>query len=122
MEENKSVLDRFLIKSSIFQNCSSTIGGAIAFFNLGNVAIEDTIFLENQVSKAGGAIAMMCDNFGRDFNKCSLRIKDTLFLRNWALIEGGAIKWNFYEPQMDNLTFRYNYAGEYGDNIASIAS
>jgi hypothetical protein len=90
--------------------------------NLGNAQIEKTSFLDNSAFRTGGALQFFCDNFGKDFYKCSLRIADTIFSRNSALIEGGAIKWNFYEPQMINVTFKFNQAGEYGDSIASVAN
>ena len=62
-----------------------------------------------------------CNNFGDKFSLCNLRIHHTRFEGNKAGQEGGAIKWNFYEPQMINITFSNNTAGLYGDEIASVA-
>jgi predicted outer membrane repeat protein len=83
-EENKSSQNKFLITGSLFQNCTSTAGGAVAMINLGNAQIEKTSFLDNFASKTGGALQFFCDNFGKDFYKCSLRIADTVFSRNIA--------------------------------------
>lgn len=45
------------------------------------------------------------------------------FTNNTALTEGGAIKWNIYEPSMSTskISFLYNSAGVYGNDVASVA-
>ena len=100
---------------------SLTNGGAIALSNMPNVEISSTTIFNNSAKVNGGAIFFYCDNFGLNYEVCSLKIKNTTFKGNRADQEGGAIKWNFYEPQMSGINFVDNKAGIYGDNIAAVA-
>jgi len=65
----------------------------------------------------GGAIHFQCDS---EFN-CVLDISDGAgFWNNSAGVAGGALYWRDVEPNMtrENLTFEFNEAGKYGDDIA----
>ena len=112
----------YKIIDCIFSNSiSKTNGGAIAFYNIPNVEIYSTTFFNNSAKVNGGAINFYCENFGINFEICSLKIRNCIFHKNNADQDGGAIKWNFYEPYIAGSKFINNKAGIYGDDIASVA-
>jgi predicted outer membrane repeat protein len=81
-----------------------------------------TVFEGNTAKELGGAIYFYCQSHGKDLSKCSLNFTGkSEFRNNTAGIQGGAIKWNFYEPSnLMSSFFKYNKAGVYGDNVASV--
>ena len=119
---NKSPTNKILIFSCTFSNNTNDYGGALSAINIGHVSIQNSKFLGNQAKQEGGAVYFSCSHLYTDpsLKQCTLSITNTTFQGNLAQTVGGAIKWDFYEPWMENLTFRNNQALIYGDDIASV--
>ena len=59
-QSNKDPSNLILIDSCAFLNNTNINGGAIAFDNVGNIAIRNSIFNGNTANNAGGAILFSC--------------------------------------------------------------
>jgi hypothetical protein len=117
---------KYKIRNSSFEKCVSFKGGAIMADNPESIQISDSSFVSNSAkttnlfgnSGQGGALYFACN---REFLDCEMDIEGTTFTNNFAFYEGGAVKWTMVEPSVSltDRLFTSNYAGYYGDHIAS---
>ena len=91
-----------------FRNNAAVHGGGILNGNWGNLAIQDTNFVSNGASAAGGAI----ENGGQYGS--TLTLEDCTFAANSSTGSGGAILTAFGNPVMTRCTFVGNVSARGG--------
>ncbi|TNV88024.1 hypothetical protein FGO68_gene15126 [Halteria grandinella] len=111
-----------VISDCVIQGTSSTTKGAgLALINPKQMQIERVILKNNRAKQQGGGMFFSCNIQLSELYPCELTLLNTSFIDNYADLEGGAIKWNYFEPILQNVTFNNNTSGVYGDNIGSVA-
>lgn len=129
-EQNKADIENPSLLSRVIRGCTfdqgkaiKAGGGGLSISNIANLQLENSLFSNNSAEHGGGGILFNCNDYGSNYDQCSLSINNCTFRANSAKTEGGAIKWNFYEPYFsDDTVFKDdNTAGIYGDLIAGVA-
>ena len=95
-------------------------GGAISFYNTGELVIDNCNFINNTVVlNDGEALGGAIYTHGTSNNFVDLQITNSNFINNSAVTDGGAINTKFGNININNCLFSENTVGRDGGAISS---